>query len=94
MKAEKLTGIAEIIKVDSCCIGCMAWESPLLTIRVWENEDSQNFQDITWHSDNIPVILYDMDKIELSHNMVGCFYDIDCLVRNSKVWRIKKLSYR
>jgi hypothetical protein len=93
--SEKIIGVARVIRTGFACKGVMPWESRYIDIEVYDNENSDTFKLITWHSELCGSLFFELSKVSLEKAVErGCWFDIEVYVRGDMVWRMKKLEYR
>jgi hypothetical protein len=86
MKTTLIKGSAQIVATGSSCVGCMAWETPYIIFEV-------NGETYKWQSDNIYRIAKEKDNLKECHLQKGMFFDVEFLVRENKVWRVRDIKY-
>ena len=94
MKCSRFNGIAKITKIGHACQSSMPWESPYIDFDLYAPGCVTVVDSIRWHSDNIDSILQQQDNLTHSPRFVDCWFDVEILHRNGKVWRIRNIKYR
>ena len=94
-KTQRIEGVARVARVGHTYIGMMSWESPFVVFEVYESETSEKpmLDRLVWHSDNVDILFNKLAGMSMERG-VDCWFNLDCFIRNDRVWRVNKLEYR